>query len=166
MCPCLTRSRRQGYWHLGWVMRLPAAAAMRLQGLPSMAAIWPDKDGDIRALAGNFMSLCVLEQVLRSGLIACGLCPLNTHDRWSDGSAQAALVQDAWTGDVPGHVLDSLPCHVRAHLDPDCCRALSSVMCESVPSTAAHSASSGPYRVSPSSACRITPEPGSRSDLH
>ena len=143
VCPCLTRSRRQGYWHLGWGMRLPAAAAMRLQGLPSTAAIWPTKYGDIRALAGNSMSLCVLEPVLRSGLIACGLCPLNTPDRWSDGSAQAALAQDAWPGGVPGDVLDSLPYHVRAHLDPDYCLALPSVTCESVPSTVANSASWG-----------------------
>ena len=60
LCPCLTRSRRAGDWHMVWQQRLPAAVCMRLQGLSSSDAVWLERDANTLALAGNAMSLCVL----------------------------------------------------------------------------------------------------------
>ena len=56
-CPCLTRSRRKGFWHIGRGERLSPHACMRLQGLRSDQFGRACSDGDLRALAGNSMSL-------------------------------------------------------------------------------------------------------------
>ena len=142
VCPCLTKSRRRGLWHLGWGMRLPASATMRLQGLCTTDAVWPSSDADIRGLAGNSMSLCVLEPILRNSLIACGKVAIECADNWRSGFAQAALVRDAWNDTVPPEVGRHLPPHVSAHF--------SRVLPQTTPivdTTSLHSTSDTPWFV-------------------
>ena len=63
----------------------------------------------MRELAGNAMSLCVVEQLLRAALVAVGVDEATLPNRWRDGSAQAALVRDAWGQNPPSQVIDSVP---------------------------------------------------------
>ena len=48
----LTRSRRQGLWHIGWGARLSGAVTMRLQGLSSRHHCWSGSELELRSLAG------------------------------------------------------------------------------------------------------------------
>ena len=89
---------------------------MRLQGITSTTAVWPDKAGDTRALAGNSMSLCLVEPLLRNALIACGHDKASIIDRWGTGAAQADLVSDAWSDGVLVSIVNELPDIVSTHL--------------------------------------------------
>ena len=113
-CPCLTRSRRQGLWHIGWGARLSGAVTMRLQGLSSRRYCWSGSEPDLRSLAGNSMSLCVIEPLIRNALLACGWSP-DIPDRWSSGVATAELLVDAWGASVPRDLINTLPEYVARH---------------------------------------------------
>ena len=88
---------------------------MRLQGLCASDIDGVFAESDLRALAGNSMSLCVIEPLLRESLIAIGSPIAGWPDRWSKGSAQARLVQDAWGPKPPGAITQSLPDCVANH---------------------------------------------------
>ena len=120
VCPCLTRSRARGFWNVSRGERLDSLACLRLQGIPAGQVVLPPKDTDVRELAGNSMSLCVVEQLLRAALVSCGAAGDVVANRWFEGSAQADLVRDAWGDLPPAHITDTLPSFVRVHLtDPD-----------------------------------------------
>ena len=72
LAPCLTRSRSAGLWNIAWGERLGPAACVRLQGFAAGAIAWPTGDRLTRALAGNGMSLCVVEPILRNMAVAVG----------------------------------------------------------------------------------------------
>ena len=116
LCPCLTKSRRNGYWHIGRGCRLSGVECLRLQGLASTDIANDHSEPALRALAGNSMSLCVLEPLMRSALIAVGLYDGAKEDRWANGSAQARLVHDAWGSGLPTTICSELPQHVAALL--------------------------------------------------
>ena len=114
IAPCLTKSRRAGFWHLGRGERLSATTSLRLQGVCGSSAVWPQADGDIRALAGNSMSLPIVELIVRNAFISIGYDHSRLPDRWTTGSAFADLVHDAWGASVPSSVIGQLPAHVAA----------------------------------------------------
>ena len=92
---------------------------MHLQGLCSSDAVWPPDERDVRALAGNSMSLCLIEPILRNAMVSCGALGAEVADRWGSGLAQVSLVLDAWGHCVPVDIFRGLPRHVAAHLAPD-----------------------------------------------
>ena len=95
IAPCLTKSRRGGFWHLGRGERISAMTSLRLQGVCGGSAAWPQADGDMRALAGNSMSLPVVELILRNAFLSCGHDARAFPDRWTSGFAFADLIRDA-----------------------------------------------------------------------
>ena len=117
-CPCLTRSRPQGLWNISRGERISAAACMRLQGVCTEGLVLPDKDGQVRNLAGNAMSLCVVERLLRAALVAAGSDNVDLPDRWGAGVAQAAIVREAWGVSPPQSAIDRLPHFVARHFEP------------------------------------------------
>ena len=70
-------------------------ACLRLQGVPVGGLALPATEKDMRELAGNAMSLCVVEQLLRAALVAVGVNGNSLPDRWRDGSAQGGAVQSS-----------------------------------------------------------------------
>ena len=116
--PCLTKSRRSGFWHIGRGERFSATTTLRLQGVCGGSAVWPQTDGDIRALAGNSMSLPVVELILRQAFMSCGYDHSVLPDRWASGLAFSDLVHDAWGPCVPPSIVKQLPAHVAARCNP------------------------------------------------
>ena len=88
---------------------------MRLQGLCSTQLGDTGADGDLRALAGNSMSLCVIEPLLRRCLLSCGWSADSLPDRWGTGLAQSRLIRDAWPDGVDPDVVCDLPDFVAKH---------------------------------------------------
>ena len=96
LCPCLTFSRRAGLWHIGHGRRLSGAECLRLQGLCHGDIVHAVGESELRALAGNSMSLCVIEPLIRACLVSMRLRSADDEDRCSVGIAQARVVRDAW----------------------------------------------------------------------
>ena len=113
----MTKSRRAGYWLVSEGRRLAAAECLRLQGVRSQDVAGNCTDTEIRGLCGNAMSLCIIEPLLRCALVATGCDPDRLVDRWSDGTAQAELIADAWGSSLPQGVATNLPAVVRRRYD-------------------------------------------------
>ena len=109
LCPCLTKSRRHGSWHIGQGRRVPGITCLRLQGLSAEDVGGSFDEKDLRAFAGNAMSLCIIEPLMRNALIAVDSRFNALDDRWGTGVAQARLVLDAWGGRPPTDIIDRLP---------------------------------------------------------
>lgn len=118
-CPCLTRSRPQGLWNVSRGCRISAAATMRLQGVLTSKLVLPISDGATRHLAGNAMSLCVVERLLRAALVAIGVHGHALTDRWGPGSAQADLVREAWGTMPPTGIVALMPDFVVRYFQQD-----------------------------------------------
>lgn len=86
--PCLTRSRRQGYWSIAHGARLSIASCDRLQGISYGSVSWPTNNGDAISLLGNAMSKNVLDRVLHMAFTCIGLAAEIGDDRWATGIAQ------------------------------------------------------------------------------
>ena len=88
-CPCLIRSRPQGYWLVGRQRRMRVAEMLRLQGMPDNLR-QVASDSELARMVGNSMSLNVLERLLVRLLPAVGLAaPGQLVDRF--GQATAAV---------------------------------------------------------------------------
>ena len=115
VCPCLTRSRPKGLLNVCRGEFLSGAASLRLQGVCTTGLRLPPREEDMRNLAGNGISVIVVERVIRAGLIACGREPSSFPDRWTSGEAQCALIREAWDGTPPSPIVDRLPSFVARH---------------------------------------------------
>ena len=115
-CPCLTHSRRQGFWLVSHGARLSVPLCARLQGIPHGSATWSDNAGTCRALLGNAMSLNAVERILHMVMGCMGVGANIGEDGWASGERQCALVHDAWGASVPSHIVASLPSYIHRRL--------------------------------------------------
>ena len=119
LCPCLTKSCRAGLWDIEHGRRLSGAGCLRLQGLCHGDIAHVVGESDLRALAGNPMSLCVIEPLIRACLVSMRLRSADDEDWWSLRIAQARLVKDAWGPRPPPAIIGVLPDLVARHFWAD-----------------------------------------------
>ena len=89
-CPCLTRSRPQGFWISNRGRRMSVKEMLRLQGMQSMAA---NLDGELAVterqlgqMIGNSMSQNVLERIL-ARVMKCAF-GLSVRDKWAAAASR------------------------------------------------------------------------------
>ena len=95
--------------------RLSPTATLRLQGVCASDLVLPSNDGHVRNLAGNAMSLCVVERLLRGALLAIGVHKSGLPDRWASGIAQAELIREAGGEHPPATAVADMPGFVVRH---------------------------------------------------